>query len=415
MSATPESIARATSTCAGAPQKAQLPWVAKLLFRMLAKATHGALTVRLPGGATRTFTGSVRGETAELAIRDWRALRLMLRSGDIGIAEAWRDGWIDVNDMTAFLKWCIANQEALASAFYGGRFTALLYRVLHALRPNTRSGARKNIHAHYDLGNDFYRLWLDPSMTYSSALFEGDPTRDLSEAQAAKYDRILREAQVQPGQHILEIGCGWGGLAEYAARTYGCHVTGVTISQAQLDYARVRIANAGLSDRVTLKFCDYRDIQGQYDAVVSIEMIEAVGEKFWPSYFATVYERLKPGGRAVIQGITIDDRAFATYRQTSDFIREYIFPGGMLASPERFQQEAEQAGLNWESAYAFGRDYAETLRRWRAAFERESLAIARMGFDSKFQLIWRFYLHYCEAGFDTARTDVLHMRLARPN
>jgi cyclopropane-fatty-acyl-phospholipid synthase len=258
-------------------------------------------------------------------------------------------------------------------------------------------------------------LWLDESMTYSAALFAGagNQPRTLSQAQTAKYERILAELKVGAHDHILEVGCGWGGFAEYAAKSRGCKVTGITISQAQLKYAQERVQKAGLKDQVELKFCDYRDVAGAYDAVVSIEMIEAVGERFWPSYFKTLHDRLKPGGRAMIQGITIDDGAFEMYRNTSDFIREYIFPGGMLASPERWQREAQAVGLTWEGSFAFGRDYAETLRRWREAFNRESVPIARMGFDAKFQQIWRFYLHYCEAGFDAGRTDVLHIHLSK--
>jgi cyclopropane-fatty-acyl-phospholipid synthase len=410
MSSTPQSIAQCRSEAA----PSRRPFTAKVLLKMLTRVSHGELQLHLPDGTRHTFVGKEAGPQVELSIRDWRAVSHMMKAGDIGIAEAWRDGWLNVSDMTAFLTWCIANQSAIASAFYGGKITALIYRVMHLLRPNTKSGARKNIHAHYDLGNEFYGLWLDPTLTYSSAVFAGNRQQSLADAQTAKYERILSELNIGAGDHILEVGCGWGGFAEYAASSRGCKVTGLTISEAQLAYAKARIERAGLTEQVDLKFCDYRDADGTYDAVVSIEMIEAVGERFWPSYFKTLHDRLKPGGRAMIQGIVIDDAAFEMYRSTSDFIREYIFPGGMLASPERWQREAESAGLTWHGSYAFGPDYAETLRRWRDAFNRESLPIARMGFDARFQQIWRFYLHYCEAGFDTGRTDVLHIHLVKP-
>lgn len=408
MSSTPDSLVSRSA------RSNRLPLTVSMLLKMLERTQYGVLTIRFPDGHERCFKGAEPGESAHLHIHDLRAIGLLLRSGDIGVAEAWRDGWLHVDHMTAFLKWCIANQEALAGAFYGGRLTAWLYRIMHALRPNTKAGAKKNIHAHYDLGNAFYGLWLDRSMTYSSADFQGDSAMDLERAQHAKYERILTQAGVTAGDHVLEIGCGWGGFAEYAARTRGCRVTGITISQAQLDYARTRIEAAGVQDKVELRFCDYRDLVGTFDAVISIEMIEAVGERYWQSYFQTIHARLRPGGRAVVQGITIDDAAFAMYRSTSDFIREYIFPGGMLASPERWQSDAERAGLTWTGDYRFGRDYAETLRRWRKSFEEQHHAIEKLGFDARFQTIWRFYLHYCEAGFDAGRTDVIHMHLEKP-
>jgi cyclopropane-fatty-acyl-phospholipid synthase len=282
----------------------------------------------------------------------------------------------------------------------------MVYRLRHWLRPNTRAGSRKNIHAHYDLGNDFYRLWLDSTMTYSSALFEGDLTRSLADAQSAKYARILRELDAQPGQHILEVGCGWGGFAEHAARA-GCRVTGITISAAQLEYAQRRIAAAGLQDRVELKLQDYRDLDGHFDHVVSIEMFEAVGERYWSGYFGMLRDRLKPGGRAVVQTITIAEAKFERYRKGTDFIQQYIFPGGMLPSPQRFTGEASGCGLAVKHMHPFGQDYAETLRRWHQVFDCVETDVKAQGFDERFMRTWRFYLAYCEAGFRSRATDVV--------
>lgn len=389
-----------------------LPWNARALFRLLTRLDTGHLVLTTPDGVRRRFAGARDGPTAELAIRDWSAIAAMTRGAEIGIFECWRDGLLATPDMTTFLKLCAANQLALERVFYGNPVTALLLRLAHALRPNTRAGARKNIHAHYDLGNDFYALWLDRGMTYSSALFSA--TDDLAAAQDAKYDRLLDVLGVDSSHHVLEVGCGWGGFAERAAATRGCRVTGLTISQAQLDFGRARMEKAGLADPVDLRFCDYRDARGQYDRIVSIEMVEAVGERYWPAYFSTLRERLKPGGRAAIQSIVIAEGAFDRYRRSSDFIRQYIFPGGMLPSVSRFVAQARAAGLEARTPFLFGRDYAETLRRWRRDFDAREDEVRALGFDSRFLAAWRFYLHYCEAGFDAGRVDVMQIELVRP-
>ena len=412
-------------SAAGAPSSLARPrsWSGRALFRVLERLAYGELTLTTPEGTSRTFSGTAPGPVADLEIRDWRAVGRILRAAEIGVAECWRDGLIATRDMTAFLKLCVANDKALEKVFYGNPVVALFFRLAHAMRDNTRSRARKNIHAHYDLGNAFYSLWLDRTMTYSSAVFPGGVLprppgggndEVLASAQEAKYERILQTLSVGPGHHVLEIGCGWGGFAEYAVRTRGCRWTGITISRAQLDYATDRIARAGLADRARLIFEDYRDVQGQFDRVVSVEMIEAVGERWWPSYFRQIHDRLAPGGTACVQAITIDEAAFERYRRTSDFIREYIFPGGMLASLERFHAEAARAGLGHQEPFRFGAHYAETLRRWREAIDVQAPAIHALGFDDRFLAIWRFYLHYCEAGFDTGRTDVVHLHLTRP-
>ena len=348
-----------------------------------------------------------------LHINDWRACSRILRSGDIGFAEALEAGWVNATDLTALLRLAIRNERIMNRLVSGSRLIGWWYRLRHLLRANTREGSRRNIHAHYDIGNDFYRLWLDPGMTYSSALFDGDFTLSLENAQTRKYQRIIDSLDLRAGDVILEIGCGWGGFAEHAARQ-GIYVTGVTISPAQLQVAKQRIAAQGLEKYVQLLQCDYRDLTGEFDAIVSIEMIEAVGEKFWSVYFKQVAGRLKPNGYALIQTITIAEHFFENYRNRADFIQHYIFPGGMLPSPERFCQEALRAGLVTESQHAFGLDYAETLRRWRHEWENQHEAILTQGFDQRFMRIWRMYFAYCEAGFEEGKTDVVQFLLHKP-
>ena len=378
-------------------------WAARTLFRLLSNIAVGRLTVTTPEGTRRVFSGAEPGPVGDLEIRDWKAVGRMLRAAEIGVAESWRDGLIATSDMTAFLAVCEANEAALAKVYYGNPVVALAFRIAHAFRANTKEGSKKNIHAHYDLGNGFYSLWLDRTMTYSSGLFTQGLDGSLEAAQEAKYERMLEALAIGPEHHVLEIGCGWGGFAEYAVRTRGCRWTGITISKAQLEYGRRRIREAGLEERVSLRFQDYRDLEGEFDRIVSVEMVEAVGERWWPTYFRTVHDRLKPGGRAMIQAITIDEEAFAKYRATSDFIREFIFPGGMLASVERFTKEARAAGLSVHEPFRFGGHYAETLRRWLERVNEREGEIKALGFDDKFLAIWRFYLHYCDCLLYTSR------------
>ena len=391
----------------------EAPFAARAVFAILSRLERGRLEMVTPEGIRRRFVGAHPGPHAEILVNDYAAFGRIARGAEIGLFEAWREGQVAMPDPTALLRLAAANQAALGRLFRGGRWTALLLRLAHALRPNTRGGSKRNIHAHYDLGNAFYAAWLDPTMTYSSALFSS-PGQDLRAAQEAKYDRIIEALALVPQDRVLEIGCGWGGFAERAARRIGCSVTGLTISRAQLEYARERIARAGLEDRVDLRFCDYRDAGGTFDRIVSIEMVEAVGERYWPQYFRVLRDRLRPGGRAMLQAITIDEAAFDDYRRSSDFIREYIFPGGMLASVERLHAEARRAGLQPVETFRFGRDYAETLRRWRAAFDAAERTVRALGFDDAFLAAWRFYLHYCEAGFEEGRIDVVQLELARP-
>ncbi|MEI7613584.1 MAG: cyclopropane-fatty-acyl-phospholipid synthase family protein [Betaproteobacteria bacterium] len=380
------------------------------VLNLLEKIRHGTLEVRLPDGSHRCFGQG--GASLTLDIADWSVFDRILERGDVGFAEAWIDGEWDAPDLPALLTLLANNREVLAQAVYGQWWSLLAARFRHLFNANTRTGSRRNIMAHYDLGNDFYRLWLDSTMSYSSAIFSGDASRSMEAAQRAKYRRILRRLDARPGQRVLEIGCGWGGFAEVAASEFGLNVLGVTLSPAQLDYARQRMTNAGLENQVRLELCDYRDLSGEkFDHIVSIEMFEAVGERWWPSYFSTLQRMLAPGGRAVVQSITIKDELFARYRRGTDFIQQHVFPGGMLPSPTVFGQQAAKAGLSVRDVFAFGADYSRTLAEWSANFERQWPAIEAQGFDTRFHRLWQFYLAYCQAGFNSGCTDVMQFEL----
>lgn len=390
----------------------KIPPAARLFFKMLQNLKVGHLQIITPGHEHVLFGDTHQPPSASLQIHDWRACGRILRAGDIGFAESVEAGWLDTPDMTALLRLAIRNENALDRALFGGKLSSLWYRIKHWLRPNTRSGSSRNIFAHYDIGNDFYQLWLDPSWTYSSAMFDGNYSMPLQQAQSRKYQRIIDVLELKTGDSVLEIGCGWGGFAEHAA-LLGIQVHGVTISPSQLAVAQQRIKQAQLDHLVKLEICDYRDMSGTYDAIVSIEMFEAVGEKFWPGYFSAVHQRLKAGGRALVQTITIEESRFERYRSSTDFIQQYIFPGGMLPSPERFCHQAEKQGFQVQDQYAFGKDYAETLRRWNGAFEEQRDHISTQGFGTAFQRIWQLYFTYCEAGFDEGSTDVIQFTLKK--
>lgn len=391
-----------------------MPLSARLFLALLRRIRDGHLTLMTPEGAQQVFGDPRSQPAATLQIRDWRACRAILRAGDIGFADAYRAGQVETPDLVSLLRVAIRNEPAVSQSVTGGRFARLWYALRHRLRMNTRAGSRRNIHAHYDLGNDFYGLWLDDTWTYSSACFDGDERRSLADAQAAKYQRIIDSLSLRAGMNVLEIGCGWGGFAVHAARR-GIRVHALTISREQYAFAIERVAREGLSHLVTVEFRDYRDIRGQYDAVVSIEMFEAVGETFWRAYFGTLRRCLKPGAKALIQSITIADAQFDAYRTSSDFIREFIFPGGMLPSPERFIGAARRAGLAAEPVRAFGDDYARTLRAWRARFDARLDSVREQRFDETFIRTWRLYLAYCEAGFAERRTDVMHFLVSSGN
>lgn len=390
-----------------------VPAPARSVFKLLRHLRHGTLTVHLPDGHT-VVAGDGRGEQVSITLRNWNVCSQALKSGDIGFAETYIAGDWTTSDLPKLLKLFIANRKAMDAVIYGTWAGRLLYRLKHLLNRNTKTNSRKNIHAHYDLGNAFYRLWLDETMNYSSALFEGDASRDMREAQHAKVRRALRMAGVQPGHRVLEIGCGWGALAEKATVEFDAHITGVTLSTEQLAYAQDRMAQAGVADRSDLRLQDYRDIADEpFDAICSIEMVEAVGKEYWPTYFQTVARLLKPGGRACIQSIVIQDAHFERYLESTDFIQQYIFPGGCLPSPSAFHEEAQAAGLKVVDELAFGKDYAETCRRWRHDFLNRRDEVLNQGFDERFLRIWEFYLAYCEAGFDSGDIDVMQYTLAR--
>jgi len=390
------------------PSASAAPPSGRLLLALLARLTEGELSVTTPDRRGHRFgPGGSGAPRAEMVLHDWRVAREVLAGGDVAFAESYMDGRWETPDLVALLTLLAANQPALERAFYGDALRRAIFRVKHWLNANTRRQAKRNIFAHYDLGNDFYRLWLDETMTYSSALFGTDRSTPLAAAQQSKYQRILDELALPPGAHILEIGCGWGGFAESAARA-GYRVTGLSLSEAQTAYARKRLQRAGFSDRDEFRLQDYRDVRGRFDGIASIEMFEAVGERWWPAYFRTVRDVLAPRGRACIQTITIADARFDRYRTQSDFIQQFIFPGGMLASPSRFAAEARAAGLEPAGVHVFGRDYAETLQRWIAAFDAHADAMRAQGFGERFRRCWRFYLAYCAAGFATGSTDVGH-------
>ncbi len=372
------------------------------------------ITVHGPGGFSQTFgEPGTSGLHVRVMLDDWQVLERCLKSGDIGFAETYMDGRWRADHLPALVELFARNRAAMERAVYGSWLGGLVYRLRHMFRANSRRGAKRNIAAHYDLGNDFYRLWLDPSMTYSGALFEGDASRPLEDAQAAKYRRILARLAPRPGQRILEIGCGWGGFAELAAREHGVHVTGLTLSREQQTFARARLARAGLAGQAEFLLTDYRDLMQAFDHIVSIEMFEAVGEAYWDGYFDCVRRCLAPGGRALVQTITIDDALFDRYRAGCDFIQQYIFPGGMLPSPQAFGGRARKAGLAVGDTFRFGRDYAETLKRWRAAFTADLPAVRALGFDERFARLWEFYLAYCEGAFNAGSTDVIQFELTR--
>ena len=375
----------------------------RLVFELLEKIRGGLLEIRLPDGARFLFGEGEPGVTMQ--VNDETVFARVLAKGDIGLAEAYLDGEWDSPDVTALLALLARNRDALRDAVYGSWRQLLAARLRHWFNRNSRAGSKRNIMAHYDLGNDFYRLWLDPSMSYSSALFDGTSDQPLQAAQDAKYRRILSRLAAEPGQRVLEIGCGWGGFAEMATHD-GLAVTGLTLSPAQLAWARQRVPSADL------RLQDYRDTEERFDHVVSIEMFEAVGERWWPTYFRTVANALKPEGRAVIQSITIRDDLFATYRRGTDFIQQYIFPGGMLPSRAEFRAQAARQGLVVRDEYAFGVDYARTLALWRDAFDARWPQVAALGFDEPFRRLWRLYLSYCEAGFLAGNIDVVQFELA---
>ena len=389
------------------------PLAMRFVLSLLTAFDHGRLDMHLPDGAMLRFEGGQPGPHADLRVRDQGFAERVLKGGDNGFAEAYINGQWDSPNVTAVLEVLCANIDAL-EAFLGGRPLLRLARYLqHLWRANSKRQAKRNIRAHYDLGNAFYEAWLDPTMTYSSAMF-GDGDQDLAAAQRRKYQVLAQEIDLRPEHHVLEIGCGWGGFAEYAATEIGCRVSGLTISREQHDYAQRRLAKAGLAERTDIRFQDYRDETGRYDRIVSIEMFEAVGERYWKPYFAKLDSCLVNGGRAGLQVITIQDRFFQQYRRDIDFIRRHIFPGGMLPTGTIMEQLGSRHGLPLLTQRRFALDYARTLALWRKTFGQVWPQLTQLGFDQRFKRLWDYYLHYCEAGFRAGSIDVRQMVFAKP-
>jgi cyclopropane-fatty-acyl-phospholipid synthase len=417
MSSTTRSIPNPLVPAAEASRRlpSDAPAAGRAVASLLQRLAHGTLDVQWPDGSVGHFGSGQAGEPrAAIRLLDWQVCAAVLKSGDIGFAQSHFEGHWSSPDVVALIKLFIANRDALDAAVYGTWWGSALHRLRHLLHRNTRAGSRRNIHAHYDLGNRFYRLWLDDTLSYSAACFGADRGQPLESAQRAKIGRALRQVRLAPGQRLLEIGCGWGALAEQAAREHGASVTGLTLSTEQLAAGQERIAAAGLQAQVQLRLQDYRDLREKpFDAIVSIEMFEAVGRDYWDAYFQTLRRQLKPGGLACIQSITIRDELFHRYLRGTDFIQQYVFPGGLLPSREAFRAQAARFGFTLQDEFAFGADYAETLRRWRTAFQRREAEVRAQGFDERFMRLWDFYLAYCEAAFDSGSTDVVQFTLRR--
>ena len=393
---------------------ARTPYLTRLALNIASRIQWGTMLVELPDGRVFRFEGAESpDETGVLVVNDYRFARRLMFGGGVGFFQAYADNQWDSPDVAQFLRIVAANADRMQEYFAGNVLIRQINRFIHILNRNTKSGSRRNIMAHYDLGNAFYERWLDGSMTYSSAKFE-HPDQDLREAQTNKYRELAERIQLHPDETVLEIGSGWGGFAEFAAGEVGARVTGITISPEQYDFARERMFKAGLNERVEIRLQDYRDVDDTFDKVASIEMFEAVGKEYWPTYFNKIRNVLKPGGLAGLQIITIDDKYFEKYSKSADFIQRFIFPGGMLPSPEALREHISAAGLAWRENVNFGADYADTLKRWQERFVGAWEDIRDMGFDERFKKLWRYYLSYCEAGFRAGTIDVTQVTLARP-
>ena len=384
----------------------------KFALQLLSHMKTGHLDVVLPNEEILRFKGKASGPSAILRVHNDRLARRFFLKGHLGFCEAYLDGDWSSPDVAAFFKLMLMNVNMMRDVFEGKRIVRWLSYFTHLLKPNTRAGSKRNIYSHYDIGNDFYERWLDESMTYSSGIFDDDTT-DLKSAQDKKYQELIDRLDLKPGHHVLEIGCGWGGFAEYAARNVGCRITAITVSEAQFRYAKNRIQTSGLSDKVEIRFEDYRDIQGKFDRIASIEMFEAVGEKYWPTYFDVVKSRLKDSGKAVLQIITINERDFPVYRKNPDYIQAYIFPGGMLPSKEVLSQQVTKSGLKEDGYLSFGSDYAKTLKIWNQNFQKAWPDISSDRLNERFKRMWEQYLCYCEAGFDVGTIDVVQLNLTK--
>ncbi len=382
-------------------------------FEVARQLECGRLDFVLPDGRRFRAEGKAPGPAAEITIHNPDTFGRLIREGDLGFCEAYLDGWWSTPDLMAFMDLIHQGNNAVYDGYPGMAVIRTFEKLRFWWQSNSKEQAKKNIAYHYDLGNEFYQLWLDDTMTYSSGLFTTGQ-ESLEKAQEQKYKSMVDQMGAKPGDHVLEIGCGWGGFAEYAAKERGLRVTGLTISQAQHDYAVARIAKAGLSDLVEIKMQDYRDEKGMYDGIASIEMFEAVGERYWPVYFNTLRDRLKPGGHATLQIITVQDKRWEVYKRGVDFIQKYIFPGGMLPSPSALKTEIHRAGLRLKGSIEFGPSYSQTLRRWHDVFNERWPEVASMGFDDRFRRMWNFYLTSCAGTFHGGNCDVTQITVTRP-
>ncbi len=392
-----------------------------VLMRLLRELRAGNLTVVLPNGDERHYGGVEAGPDATLVVHDDRVARRFLFGGRLGFCEAYLDGDWSSPDVGRFFELILRNEAMMADLLAGRPWARLIAYLGRLARLNTRRGSKRNIAYHYDLGNAFYEAWLDPTMTYSSAVFAEEASEPLAhveseglaDAQLRKYRLLAERLDLSPGHHVLEIGCGWGGFAEFVATRYDVRVTAITISQEQYAYARDRMVRAGIADRVEVVLTDYRDVTGRFDRIASIEMFEAVGEAFWPGFFQVVRDRLKPGGRAALQVITIENHRFRSYRRGGDYIQKYIFPGGMLPSIEALQSVISRTGLDWLGHDGYGRHYARTLRLWDQDFQEAWGRLEGLGFDRRFKRMWEQYLQYCAAGFTSGAIDVIQLSIGR--
>ena len=390
-------------------RSSDIPRWGQLFLEMMSKIKYGSASIITPNGEIQNYRGSESGVHVSLKILDWKFCDELFLKGDIGLGESYINGLWESDNINDLIKFGIDNKQQLERVIKGAFFKIIFYRMKHFLNRNSKEGSRKNIHAHYDLGNNFYKLWLDSTMTYSSALFE-NATQDLATAQERKYDNILDQLKLKAGDHILEVGCGWGGFMERAAKR-GVKVTGITISEEQYAFAKNRLKN--YEDLVTIKLVDYRDLTGKFDHIVSIEMFEALGAEYWSTYFNVLHSVLKPNGKVIVQSITINDHDFASYKKGSDFIQQFIFPGGMLPSPHEFKKAASAAGFSQYGSLEFGKDYALTLKVWEEKFNASLDAVKSLGFDEKFIRTWRFYLKYCQGGFEASKISVSQFYLEK--
>jgi cyclopropane-fatty-acyl-phospholipid synthase len=381
----------------------------KLFLKTLSEVQKGSIVIETPEGYRFNYCGMEEGENVLIKVYDWSFAEELFMKGDIGLGESYIAGFWDCDEINKLIRFGIENKHILEKVIRGSLLKIIFYRAKHMLNRNSKQGSKKNIHAHYDLGNEFYKLWLDPTMTYSSGLFI-TPETELQAAQKNKYENILNQLRLKDGDHILEVGCGWGGFMEYAAER-GVRVTGITISREQYLYAEERLKK--YPNLATVKLMDYRDISDQYNHVVSIEMFEALGEDYWKNYFKILHSALKMNGNLIIQSITINDQDFSSYRKGTDFIQQYIFPGGMLPSPSIFKNLALKEGFTLDGELEFGKHYALTLKKWEEDFQTTIEPVKLLGFDQKFIRTWKFYLKYCQGGFEAEKLSVFQFYLTK--